>query len=174
MRPPDTRVAPGMFAAVAATAAVPVVAALPLALLLPVPGRRILLLPASSRQSDNALALPTAHSHVVLRPLLWLLPLRRLVPLVVVILFAAAFADHLLPVAEAPLLLQRPPHRISIAIALVVQSFLLVLVLRARPVAGFHLFAVVVLVLDIAVAASFLCKNSAVKSGRRLVLVVVT
>lgn len=48
-------------------------------------------------------------AHVKLSPLIRLLPLRALVTLIVVILFTAALADHLFPVAEPSLLLGAPP-----------------------------------------------------------------
>lgn len=97
--------------------------------------------------------------HFVLSPLFGLLPLRRLVSLVVVILFTAALADHLLPVAESSLLLRRPSDCIAVTVArLVIQSIrFFVLVVGARPLACLRLLVVaVVLVLYISITASLI------------------
>lgn len=148
-------------AVTSATAAVVValVAALSIPILLPVPSRRrVLLRPTTKTCVSHRIARRcTLHNlHFILSPLLGLLPLRRLVPLVVVILFTAALADHLLPVAESPLLLRRPTDCIAVAVTrLVVQSIrFFVLLVGARPLACLRLLVVaVVLVLYISITA---------------------
>lgn len=96
--------------------------------------------------------------HFIFSPLLWLLPLRRLVALIVIILLAVAFADHLLPVAGAPLLLWRPPQCIPVAVArFVIKSFrFFVLLVRAGAVAGLDFLAVALAVIYVAFTASFI------------------
>jgi hypothetical protein len=52
--------------------------------------------------------------HLMLSPFFGLVPLRVFVSLVIIILFAVSFANHLLPVAKSPLLLQRPPRDVVV------------------------------------------------------------